>query len=203
MGDRSPRGKGKVIKSGEAGWRQPMVAVRICARAKWSSPAPYEPAVPHRLPCRLPAAAGLVVHPPAARLWRRGGGLARRCAAHGAGLLPARAGPAGRRHRAAARRRLAAAVRELREETGIEAPPAELVDLGEFRFEDNRRRITASLFAWRPPPRCPSPTSARSSGPASCPRESSARSSSPRCRGSIWTRCRGQVPSGTRQISRA
>lgn len=45
---------------------------------------------------------------------------------------------------------LAAAVRELREETGIEAEPAELVDLGEFHFEDNRRRITAFLFAWQP-----------------------------------------------------
>ena len=46
---------------------------------------------------------------------------------------------------------LAAAVRELCEETGIEAEPAELVALGEFHFEDNRRRITTFLFTWRPP----------------------------------------------------
>ena len=46
---------------------------------------------------------------------------------------------------------LTAAVRELREETGIEVEPSELVDLGEFHFEDNRRRITAFLFTWRPP----------------------------------------------------
>ena len=97
------------------------------------------------------AAAGLVARAPAACLRGRGGDLARRRAARGAHVLPAGAGPARRRHRAGAKRRLAAAVRELREETGIEAEPAELVDLGEFHFEDNRRRITDVLFTWRPP----------------------------------------------------
>jgi 8-oxo-dGTP diphosphatase len=45
---------------------------------------------------------------------------------------------------------LAAAVRELREETGLRAETAELAAAGEFRFVDNRRRITAHLFEWRP-----------------------------------------------------
>lgn len=45
---------------------------------------------------------------------------------------------------------LAAAVRELREETGIEVEPSALVDLGEVRFVDGSRRITVFLFAWRP-----------------------------------------------------
>ncbi len=44
----------------------------------------------------------------------------------------------------------AAAVRELREETGIEVESSALVDLGEFHFEECRRRVTAFLFAWRP-----------------------------------------------------
>jgi 8-oxo-dGTP pyrophosphatase MutT (NUDIX family) len=44
----------------------------------------------------------------------------------------------------------AAAARELREETGLVAPPDALVDLGEFNFTDNRRRITAYLFSSRP-----------------------------------------------------
>lgn len=45
---------------------------------------------------------------------------------------------------------LAAARRELREETGVEAPADALVDAGTFRFEENRRSITAQVFEWRP-----------------------------------------------------
>lgn len=45
---------------------------------------------------------------------------------------------------------LAAAVRELREETGLVAPAAELADAGTFRFEENHRQITAQVFEWRP-----------------------------------------------------
>jgi 8-oxo-dGTP pyrophosphatase MutT (NUDIX family) len=42
------------------------------------------------------------------------------------------------------------AVRELREETGIEAPAGELAEAGPYAFEDLHRRITAWVFAWRP-----------------------------------------------------
>lgn len=45
---------------------------------------------------------------------------------------------------------LTAAVRELREETGLDAPADELVDAGVFRFEENHRHITAQVFEWRP-----------------------------------------------------
>lgn len=45
---------------------------------------------------------------------------------------------------------LAAAVRELREETGVEAPADELVDAGTFHFEENNRQIAAQVFEWRP-----------------------------------------------------
>ena len=44
----------------------------------------------------------------------------------------------------------AGAVRELREETGIQAPAAELDEAGDYAFEDLHRRITAWVFAWRP-----------------------------------------------------
>jgi 8-oxo-dGTP pyrophosphatase MutT (NUDIX family) len=46
----------------------------------------------------------------------------------------------------------AGAVRELREETGIRAPAAELAEAGDYAFEDLHRRITAWVFAWRPAP---------------------------------------------------
>ena len=45
---------------------------------------------------------------------------------------------------------LAAAVRELREETGLRAVTDELTEAGSYHFEDNRRHITAHVFAWRP-----------------------------------------------------
>lgn len=45
---------------------------------------------------------------------------------------------------------LAAAVRELREETGIEVPRDALTEEGVFRYLDLGRRITAHVFAWRP-----------------------------------------------------
>lgn len=45
---------------------------------------------------------------------------------------------------------LAAAVRELREETGIEVAPTSLTEEGVFRYLDLERRITAHVFAWRP-----------------------------------------------------
>ena len=45
---------------------------------------------------------------------------------------------------------LAAAVRELREETGLRAVTDELTEAGSYEFEDNRRHITAHVFAWRP-----------------------------------------------------
>ena len=62
---------------------------------------------------------------------------------------------------------LAAAVRELREETGLRAVTDELTEAGSYQFEDNHRHITAHVFAWRPGRTRGSPwrTSARSSGP--------------------------------------
>lgn len=105
---------------------------------------------------------------------------------------------------------LAAAVRELREETGIDAPADDLVDAGTFRFEENHRQITAQVFEWRPGSTIPPTADNREiiwAGYMS--REQLhqqpqvallalylAASSSPRSAGT-------QVPSGTRQISRA
>jgi 8-oxo-dGTP pyrophosphatase MutT (NUDIX family) len=45
---------------------------------------------------------------------------------------------------------LEAALRELREETGLLAGAADLEPAGAFRFEDYHRRITTHLFLWRP-----------------------------------------------------
>ena len=45
----------------------------------------------------------------------------------------------------------AAALRELREETGLRARPEELGEAATFRFDENNRRITAHVFAWRAP----------------------------------------------------
>ncbi|MFO1050096.1 MAG: NUDIX hydrolase [Geminicoccaceae bacterium] len=45
---------------------------------------------------------------------------------------------------------LAGACRELREETGLTAPAAELEALGAVEFEENHRRIRTHLFRWRP-----------------------------------------------------
>jgi 8-oxo-dGTP diphosphatase len=45
---------------------------------------------------------------------------------------------------------LAAAERELREETGLRAVPALLADAGIYRYSHEHRRITAHVFAWRP-----------------------------------------------------
>jgi 8-oxo-dGTP diphosphatase len=45
---------------------------------------------------------------------------------------------------------LEAALRELREETGLLAGTAELEPAGAFHFEDYHRRITTHLFLWRP-----------------------------------------------------
>jgi 8-oxo-dGTP diphosphatase len=99
---------------------------------------------------------------------------------------------------------LAAAVRELREETGIEAAPAELVDLGEFHFEDNRRLITAFLFAWRPP----SPLSPLADGreivwAGFVPKADLAGAALAKLPQLYLEALARQVPSGTRQISRA
>ena len=45
---------------------------------------------------------------------------------------------------------LAAALRELREETGIEAPEAELTGKTKYRYVDLGRRLTNYVFTWRP-----------------------------------------------------
>ena len=45
---------------------------------------------------------------------------------------------------------LEAAVRELREETGLSARSGELRAAGAFRFEAEHRRITAHVHVWRP-----------------------------------------------------
>jgi 8-oxo-dGTP diphosphatase len=55
---------------------------------------------------------------------------------------------------------VAAAVRELLEETGLRAPPEELGDASCFRFDEDHRRITAQVFTWRPPT-SPAPTADR------------------------------------------
>jgi 8-oxo-dGTP pyrophosphatase MutT (NUDIX family) len=44
----------------------------------------------------------------------------------------------------------AAAARELREETGLQVRPDELVEAGSYRFVDLHRRITDRVFVWRP-----------------------------------------------------
>ena len=41
-------------------------------------------------------------------------------------------------------------MRELREETGLRAVTDELTEAGSYQFEENRRHITAHVFAWRP-----------------------------------------------------
>lgn len=43
-----------------------------------------------------------------------------------------------------------AAIRELREETGVEAPPEALAAEGIYRYDDLGRRVTAHVFAYRP-----------------------------------------------------
>jgi 8-oxo-dGTP diphosphatase len=45
---------------------------------------------------------------------------------------------------------LAAATRELREETGLRAASALLADAGIYRYSHEHRWITAHVFAWRP-----------------------------------------------------
>ena len=45
---------------------------------------------------------------------------------------------------------LDAAIRELREETGLEAAPAALTAVGTYRYDDMGRRITSYVFAYRP-----------------------------------------------------
>jgi 8-oxo-dGTP diphosphatase len=45
---------------------------------------------------------------------------------------------------------LEAAVRELREERGLQARSAELAEGGVFEFEDHHRRITTHIYVWRP-----------------------------------------------------
>jgi 8-oxo-dGTP diphosphatase len=45
---------------------------------------------------------------------------------------------------------LAAAARELREETGLRVAPELLTDAGTYRFSQDRRRIAAHVFAWLP-----------------------------------------------------
>lgn len=45
---------------------------------------------------------------------------------------------------------LAAALRELREETGFVVDPMAMVDVGTFRFAECSRDITAFLYAWQP-----------------------------------------------------
>ena len=99
---------------------------------------------------------------------------------------------------------VAAAVRELREETGIEAEPAELVDLGEFHFEDNRRRITPFLFTWRPPTPVNPVADQREIVWAGL-RAPGRAGRQPLCQAArlYLEALRVQVPSGTRQISRA
>ena len=46
---------------------------------------------------------------------------------------------------------LEGALRELREETGIDVAPEELGRAIRLRFEQDHRRITATIFEWRPP----------------------------------------------------
>lgn len=46
---------------------------------------------------------------------------------------------------------LAAACRELREETGLAAPAIDLEALGAVEFDENHRRIRTYLFRWQPP----------------------------------------------------
>lgn len=98
----------------------------------------------------------------------------------------------------------AAAVRELREETGLQAEPAALVALGEFRFIDNRRRITAHLFASRPSsPVEPVPDRREIVWAGFVPRSKLAEASLAKLPRLYLDALRRQVPSGTRQTSRA
>ena len=121
--------KGKIAKRWRPRLSPPMMAMRIVARATRIA-ARHEPPVPHRLPRRLPPAAGLVVLPPAACAmvprWRSG--RATRCSwcappTGRSSTCPAAASSGGEAP-------LWRAVRELREETGLEAEPAELVAPG-------------------------------------------------------------------------
>lgn len=98
---------------------------------------------------------------------------------------------------------LAAAIRELREETGLRALPEELRDAGSFRFEENHRRITTQLFRWRPlEPPTPSADRREVLWARYLSREQLARADlSPVLQ--RYLAAGDQVPSGTRQISRA
>ena len=99
---------------------------------------------------------------------------------------------------------LAAAIRELREETGIEAKPAELVDLGEFRFVDNHRRITTFLFTWQPPAPVDAVADEREIVWAGfVPRAKLASANLAALPRLYLDALKRQVPRGTRQISRA
>ena len=99
---------------------------------------------------------------------------------------------------------VAAAVRELREETGIEAEPAELVDLGEFHFEESRRKITTFLFAWRPLGPVRAVADEREIVWAGfVPRAELAEAALGQLPRLYLEALARQVPSGTRQISRA
>jgi 8-oxo-dGTP pyrophosphatase MutT (NUDIX family) len=98
----------------------------------------------------------------------------------------------------------AAAARELREETGIAVEPAALIDVGEFRFAECSRDITASLYAWRPPERVQPVVDRREIVWAGFVPASSLADAElgPLPRLYLASLAR-QVPSGTRQMSRA
>jgi 8-oxo-dGTP diphosphatase len=99
---------------------------------------------------------------------------------------------------------VAAAVRELREETGLQATPLELVALGDFRFEDHHRQITAHLFAWWPTaPIEPSVDRREILWAGFVPRAQLDKVDLAKLPRLYLEALRRQVPSGTRQISRA
>jgi 8-oxo-dGTP pyrophosphatase MutT (NUDIX family) len=98
----------------------------------------------------------------------------------------------------------AAAVRELREETRIEVEPSALVDLGEFHYADGSRRITAFLFAWRPRLPVQAVVDRREIVWAGfVPKAELAQAELGLLPRLYLDALRAQVPSGTRQISRA
>ena len=98
---------------------------------------------------------------------------------------------------------LMAAVRELREETGLLAPPEELSDAGSFRFDENHRRITTQIFRWRPvEPPTPSADHREIVWARYMSRDQLAQAElSPALE--LYLAAGDQVPSGTRQMSRA
>jgi 8-oxo-dGTP pyrophosphatase MutT (NUDIX family) len=99
---------------------------------------------------------------------------------------------------------LAAAVRELLEETGLRAEASELAPCGKFRFVGNHRRITAHLYLWRPVAPVTVVVDHREIVWAGfIPSAGLAKARLAILPRLYLARLAGQVPSGTRQISRA